>query len=108
MATGQAQNRHVDLFPVSCLHSCHNLLIFIIIFTIDKAASEPDEPPSKDVESILRTEDHARSTNFPVRFYWIVCAREMHSTTEIRNDVSEQVCVKNFTKDTMQTIVLYL
>jgi hypothetical protein len=49
---------------------------------------------SKGVESFLQTEFHAGSTNFPVRFYWIVCAPEMHSTTEIRNDVSEQVCVK--------------
>ena len=32
-------------------------------------------PQSKDVESILRTEVHVGSTNFPVRFYWIVfCA----------------------------------
>ena len=29
-------------------------------------------PQSKDVESILRTEVHVGSTNFPVRFYWIV------------------------------------
>ena len=26
------------------------------------------------------------------------CAREMHSTTEIRNDVSEQVCVKHLNR----------
>jgi len=29
----------------------------------------------------------------PVRFTGLFFARTMHSTTEIRNDVSEQVCV---------------
>ena len=50
-------------------------------------------PQSKDVESILRTEVLVESTNLSCQFVGIVCARAMHSTTKIRNDVSEQVCV---------------
>ena len=49
-------------------------------------------PLSKDVESILRTEVLVESTNLSCQFVGIVCARAMHSTTKIRNDVSEQVC----------------
>ena len=50
-------------------------------------------PQSKDVESILRTAVLVESTNLSCQFVGIVCARAMHSTTKIRNDVSEQVCV---------------
>ena len=38
MATGQAKNRHVDLFSISFLHSCHNLPF--LTFMTDKAASK--------------------------------------------------------------------
>ena len=54
-------------------------------------------PQSKDVERILRTEFHDESTNFSCQVYWNVFARTMHSTTVIRNDVSEQVCVCVYT-----------
>ena len=47
-------------------------------------------PQSKDVESILRTEVLVESTNLSCQFVGIVCARAMHSTTKIRNDVSER------------------
>ena len=49
-------------------------------------------PQSKDVESILHSEVLVESTNLSCQFVGIVCARVMHSTTKIRNDVSEQVC----------------
>ena len=60
----------------------------------ERAASEPDEPSSKDVERFLSYCFSCLIFKIdPVRLYWNVFARDMHSTTEIRNDVSEQVCV---------------
>ena len=59
----------------------------------ERAASEPDEPSSKDVERFPYCFSCLIFKIDPVRLYWNVFAREMHSTTEIRNDVSEQVCV---------------
>ena len=61
MATGQAKNRHVDLFSISFLHSCHNLPILRLLWL---TKLHQNIPPSKDVESILRTEVHVESSNF--------------------------------------------
>ena len=65
MATGQAQNRHVDLFSTSFLHCCHNLPILRFLWL---KKLHLNLPRSKDVESLLRTEIRAESTNFPGSF----------------------------------------
>ena len=65
MATGQAKNRHVDLFSTSFLHSCHNLPILRFLWL---KKLHQNLPQSKDVESLLRTEIHAGSTNFSWQF----------------------------------------
>ena len=89
----EAQPKNLHVVYLECSICCTVVAIWNLFWSItDWAASELSEPSSKDVESILHTEFHVGSTSFPVRFYWNVFAREMHSTTEIRNDVSEQVC----------------
>ena len=65
MATGQAKNRHVDLFSSSFLHSCHNLPILRFVWL---TKLHQNLPQSKDVESLFRAEIHVRSTNFPGSF----------------------------------------
>jgi hypothetical protein len=74
------------------LHVVHLIFLFTALMsqsgstfdTICMVLLHQNLPPSKDVESILRFDVHVGSTNFPVRLYWIVCARAMHSTSVIR------------------------
>ena len=76
-------------FSFSFLQSCHFLPILRFWWL---TMLHQNIPQSKDVESILRTAVLVEPTNLSCQFVGIVCARAMHSTTKIRNDVSEQVC----------------
>ena len=55
-------------------------------------------PQSKDVESILRTEVLVESTNLSCQFVGIVLCTNDALHNKIRNDVSEQVCVKHLNR----------
>ena len=66
MATGQAKNRHVDIFHLRVVY-CTVVAIWIYL-VIYNWFSYMNLPQSKDVESLLRTEIHAGSTNFSWQF----------------------------------------
>ena len=90
---GRGSTQEPPWRPIETYGFCTVVAIWIYFGHLRMVQLHQNCLQSKGVESFLQTEFRAGSTNFPVRFYWIVCAREMHSTTEIRNDVSEQVCV---------------
>ena len=91
-------------FPLEgcLLHCCRNLDLFGYLQLVQL---HQNLPQSKDVESLLRTEIHAGSTNFFLAVCkGLFCARVMHSTTKfamlflskcvwVKASVCKSVCV---------------
>ena len=63
MATGQAKNRHVDIFHLRVVYCNLDLFGYLQLVQLHLNLLQ-----SKDVENLLRTEIHAGSTNFSWQF----------------------------------------